>query len=78
MMAELAPPGFDNMVRLSPSHPLHPSRPTTKPTPTVLRPLRSFESRLFDDRAERDPGDHQQHTEQLEGVPVPLRDVHRR
>jgi hypothetical protein len=56
MMAELSPPGFDNMVRPSPS----PDALSKWGKNLVLWFIRAVESRIVNDRAERDPIDHQQ------------------
>jgi hypothetical protein len=54
MMAELTPPGFDNMV-----HPVVPLRHVPALTPiAVLRAVWALEPRQLDDRAECDPSDH--------------------
>ena len=82
-MAELTPPGFDNMVGSLSLHP--PKQKTTSRalscshllTCTVFWPLRPLESRVVDDRAERDTSDHRPHGRQLAGVPVPIRALRR-
>ena len=54
MMAELSPPGFDNMVRLLQSPP---GRVLTGAR-AVLWPIRSFQPRIVHGRAVCRPSDH--------------------
>lgn len=55
MMAELAPPGFDNMVRYSAVVLL--TGLTFLPR-QVFRIIRAVKSRFVDDRTQRRPSDH--------------------
>ena len=65
MMAELSPPGFDNMVRpriipsLDLDRPYHLTPSFQTKINAVLRFIRTLEPRIVDDRSERNPGDHQ-------------------
>lgn len=59
MMAELSPPGFDNMVR-PPDQPFLVQIQTNFFVKKVLRLIRTLEPRVIDDRPKCDPGGHQQ------------------
>lgn len=73
-MAELTPPGFDNMVRVFPSWDFKSSHvPFT--IHSVLRPLWPIQPRLVNDWAERHSSHHRQHWKQLDGIPFPVRVV---
>ena len=74
MMAELTPPGFDNMVRTRSFDPTGGSEKHT----AVLRAVRAVEPRIVHDWTQCHPGHHRQDGRQLEGIPVPLRAVCRR
>jgi len=82
MIAELSPPGFDNMVRLTdPFSVLFLAVAIVingGTTNAVLRVLRFVEVRVIHDRAKRDPGDHRPLGQQLERLPVLVCGLHLR
>lgn len=81
-MAELTPPGFENMVR--PPNAFRSKRLTRDLYsghhmfgPLVLWIVRIIEPCIIHDWAECDPSNHQQHRRQLERLPFSLRTLRR-
>jgi hypothetical protein len=70
-MAELTPPGYDNMACIST---LFYMCPVVIQSP-VFWLVRTFESCIVDDRTYRDSSHHRQVRQQLEGFPVPVRSL---
>jgi hypothetical protein len=81
MMAELSPPGFDNMVRTLPQIQTERAHLTrfdlafVPKKPVVLRLIRTLEPRIVDDRPECDSGGHQQYGQQLGRLPLLVRSL---
>ena len=90
MMAELSPPGFDNMVRSFLQIQIY--RTTYRPCPrprfvpnqkikikiAVLRLIRALEPRIVDDWPKRDSSYYQQVGQQLGRLPLLVRPLHLR
>jgi len=78
MMAELTPPGFDNMVRTVSQFSPMILFVNLIGEMQVLQPLRIVEHLIVDDRTKRNPGDHQQVRKQLGRIPVLISSLHLR
>ena len=73
MMAELSPPGFDNMVSVFHIPPTLSRR--LEVALLVLRLVRPFEQGFQHDRPEHHPGHNRSFWKQLERFPLPLRSL---
>lgn len=77
MMAELTPPGFENMVRDRIARKLTRVFSILIRSHAVLWPVRTIKPRFIYDRTERHSGYNRQYRQQLEGIPVPLLHLYR-
>jgi hypothetical protein len=78
MMAELTPPGFDNMVRTVSQFSSMKIFVNLIGETQVFQSLRTVEHLIVDNRTKCNPGDHQQVRKQLGRFPVLISSLHLR